>query len=63
MADALDSPYPPEMKSVFQSQKLDYLEFTVNVDKTLEDGEELPFCGGITVIHTPGHTPGHICLY
>ena len=29
----------------------------------MEDGEELPFCGGITVIHTPGHTPGHICLY
>ncbi|MBN2910118.1 MBL fold metallo-hydrolase [Polycladomyces sp. WAk] len=33
------------------------------VDKTVADGEELPFCGGITVIHTPGHTPGHICLY
>ena len=33
------------------------------VDKTLIDGEELPYCGGITVIHTPGHTPGHICLY
>jgi glyoxylase-like metal-dependent hydrolase (beta-lactamase superfamily II) len=34
-----------------------------NVDKTVADGEELPYCGGITVIHTPGHTPGHICLY
>lgn len=34
-----------------------------NVDKTIEDGEELPYCGGITVINTPGHTPGHICLY
>lgn len=33
------------------------------VDKVLEDGLELPYCGGITVIHTPGHTPGHICLY
>lgn len=33
------------------------------VDRTLEDGEVLPFCGGITVIHTPGHTPGHISLY
>lgn len=33
------------------------------VDKTVADGEELPFCGGITVIHTPGHTPGHISLY
>jgi glyoxylase-like metal-dependent hydrolase (beta-lactamase superfamily II) len=33
------------------------------VDKTIVDGENLPYCGGITVINTPGHTPGHICLY
>lgn len=33
------------------------------VDKTLFGGEELPFCGGIQVIFTPGHTPGHISLY
>lgn len=33
------------------------------VDRTLRDGEELPYCGGIIVIATPGHTPGHICLY
>jgi glyoxylase-like metal-dependent hydrolase (beta-lactamase superfamily II) len=63
MAYAPDSPYPPEIKASFQRQKLDYLNFTVSVDRIVEDGEELPFCGGITVIHTPGHTPGHICLY
>jgi glyoxylase-like metal-dependent hydrolase (beta-lactamase superfamily II) len=34
-----------------------------NIDKTVVDGEELPYCGGIIIIHTPGHTPGHICLY
>jgi glyoxylase-like metal-dependent hydrolase (beta-lactamase superfamily II) len=33
------------------------------VDRTVEDGEQLPFCGGITIINTPGHTPGHISLY
>jgi glyoxylase-like metal-dependent hydrolase (beta-lactamase superfamily II) len=33
------------------------------VTHTLADGVELPFCGGIRVIHTPGHTPGHISLY
>ncbi len=33
------------------------------VDDTLIDGQELPYCGGIRVIHTPGHTPGHISLY
>lgn len=34
-----------------------------NVQQEVKDGELLPYCGGITVIHTPGHTPGHICLY
>jgi glyoxylase-like metal-dependent hydrolase (beta-lactamase superfamily II) len=34
-----------------------------NVDRTMADGEELPFGGGLTVIHTPGHTPGHVSLY
>ncbi|MFC0610662.1 MBL fold metallo-hydrolase [Scopulibacillus daqui] len=33
------------------------------VDKTVADQEELPYCGGIRVIYTPGHTPGHISLY
>ena len=35
----------------------------VKIDETLVDGQELPYCGGIIVIHTPGHTTGHICLY
>ena len=29
----------------------------------LADGDELPVLGGLRVIHTPGHTPGSICLY
>jgi len=28
-----------------------------------EDGDVLPILGGLEVIHTPGHTPGSICLY
>lgn len=36
--------------------------FQVPVDRLLRDGEGLPLCGGIEVIHTPGHTPGHIAL-
>jgi glyoxylase-like metal-dependent hydrolase (beta-lactamase superfamily II) len=35
----------------------------IKVDIVLGDEEELPCCGGIQVIHTPGHTPGHISLY
>lgn len=33
------------------------------VNRTIADGEVLPYCGGITVVFTPGHTPGHISLY
>jgi glyoxylase-like metal-dependent hydrolase (beta-lactamase superfamily II) len=29
----------------------------------LADGELLPALGGLRVVHTPGHTPGSICLY
>lgn len=29
----------------------------------LHDGGQLPWGGGLEIIHTPGHTPGHICLY
>lgn len=31
--------------------------------KPLVDGDELPVLGGIRVLHTPGHTPGSVCLY
>jgi glyoxylase-like metal-dependent hydrolase (beta-lactamase superfamily II) len=33
----------------------------VTVNQPVEDGDELP--GGFRVVHTPGHTPGHISLY
>lgn len=33
------------------------------VDQIIADGDEIPLFGGIIVIHTPGHTPGHISLY
>jgi glyoxylase-like metal-dependent hydrolase (beta-lactamase superfamily II) len=31
----------------------------VDVDETFADGAVLPLAGGLTVVHTPGHTPGH----
>jgi glyoxylase-like metal-dependent hydrolase (beta-lactamase superfamily II) len=39
------------------------LIYNNTVDRTLSDGEELSCCGGIIMIHTPGHTLGHICLF
>ncbi|MFK4012997.1 MBL fold metallo-hydrolase [Bacillus cereus] len=33
------------------------------VSGTVIDGQELPYCGGILILHTPGHTRGHISLY
>jgi len=33
------------------------------VDKTLRSNELLPWCGGIEIVHTPGHMPGHISVY
>lgn len=29
----------------------------------IEDGDVLPVLGGLRVVHTPGHTPGSVCLY
>lgn len=34
----------------------------VTPDILLSDRQRLPFCGGLTILHTPGHTAGHICV-
>lgn len=62
LEDRLDY-LPDNMKKIYKSLKVGFQSSRVDVDKTLIDGEELPYCGGITVVYTPGHTPGHICLY
>ena len=35
----------------------------VKVDELLADGQILPVLGGLQVVETPGHTPGHISLF
>ncbi len=35
----------------------------VQVNRTVEDGEVLPILGGLQVIATPGHTPGHVSFW
>jgi glyoxylase-like metal-dependent hydrolase (beta-lactamase superfamily II) len=57
MMESLPEDERQKIKAMFGSP------LTAKVDKTISDGEVLPYCGGITVIFTPGHTPGHISLY
>jgi glyoxylase-like metal-dependent hydrolase (beta-lactamase superfamily II) len=47
----------PQMREV-----LERLE-PVKVNEYLEDGSRLDLAGGIRVVFTPGHTPGHLSLY
>lgn len=37
-----------------------YKPFTV--DQTLKDGDRLPMANGVEVIHSPGHSAGHVAL-
>ncbi len=34
----------------------------VEVDQVIQPGQTLEFCGGVTVIDSAGHTPGHVSL-
>ncbi len=54
---------PEDRKAFYERFKTGFANSKVPVDETLTDGDVLPYCGGITVIFTPGHTLGHICLY
>jgi len=34
----------------------------VEIGEELSDGQVLPIAGGLRVVHTPGHSPGHVAL-
>lgn len=63
-AELLQPTLPPDMQAFGEifCEMLRKVE-AVKVDKTVRSGEVLPFCGGVEVINTTGHTPGHISLY
>jgi glyoxylase-like metal-dependent hydrolase (beta-lactamase superfamily II) len=47
----------PEMRAIAEG-----FQYTP-VDQQLQEGARLDLAGGVRVIATPGHTPGHMCLY
>lgn len=53
------------VRNTMPAEQLEKLKmiYQNKVDKAVSDGEELPYNGGIIIIHTPGHTPGHISLF
>lgn len=51
---------PPEKRREFQEL---FTTGKPKVTHTVEHQQEVSCCGGIRVLHIPGHTPGHICLY
>lgn len=52
---------PSEVRNQFENVFVH--PFKPNVTQLMADGETLSIGGGLTVIHTPGHTPGHVSLY
>jgi len=53
-------------RAPIKAQKLEapLIEKAVGVKvESLEDGEIIPFCGGIEVIWVPGHSEGNSCYY
>jgi glyoxylase-like metal-dependent hydrolase (beta-lactamase superfamily II) len=52
-----------ERRSERRGRILQSLTRTPAAPTTIEDGALLPILGGLRVVHTPGHTPGSICLY
>jgi len=52
-----------EQERMFYDRIKSYFpDLYVHVDELLHEGDLLPVCGGIEVVYTPGHTPGHISL-
>jgi glyoxylase-like metal-dependent hydrolase (beta-lactamase superfamily II) len=47
----------PEFRAVVEAMR------PTAVDEPLRDGTRLDIAGGVRIVYTPGHTPGHACLY
>lgn len=63
LAHAEDKPYIEGDKQLIKHDPSRGVPPKATVNTVVGDGDVLPFLGGVTVIYTPGHTPGHISLY
>jgi len=56
---------PEEISLYIRARSMMYEDLrTTNVDLQLEDNESIPIDDySLRIIHTPGHTRGHICIY
>jgi glyoxylase-like metal-dependent hydrolase (beta-lactamase superfamily II) len=52
-----------EERSLRRGRLIQYLTRIPESCTPLDDGALLPVLGGLRVVHTPGHTPGSVCLY
>jgi len=50
-------------KELEDSIKMYESQEPIQVDIAVEDGEVLDICGGLEIVSSPGHMPGHISVY
>ncbi|KAI7253149.1 hypothetical protein KC345_g11406 [Hortaea werneckii] len=62
---AAEAMLPPSLPEEWKRSFLSALAHPprCRVDESLTGEEQLPWAGGISLIHTPGHSPGHLSLY
>ncbi|MER7072356.1 MBL fold metallo-hydrolase [Terrabacter sp. NPDC000476] len=67
-AHVVEGSSPPRDRSLLLGRLLDRVtrpgrDFEpVTVEHEMRDGDVLPIAGGLRVVHTPGHSPGHVSL-
>ncbi|MCM3785077.1 MBL fold metallo-hydrolase [Neobacillus mesonae] len=62
LSSAAEKPYIQGEKPLIKANNPDNRP-TAQIDRTIEHDEILPFADGLKVISTPGHSPGHLCIY
>ena len=54
---------PEEQRAGIDRWKDMHENSPIAVHEQVQDGQVFPICGGIEIVHVPGHTPGHIAVY